>query len=218
MTSRAARRVLLIGAVFFAGSFVSTMAMRSQAPTTEPVAEEPAPSLACWLNLDCRQAQVIRRIDPAFENERWSMQRALDQARTELAALFEDDAAPDDALRQQIEVVIEKHNALERRVAEHLIAVRRQLTSEDQKKLCSLCAKRVRGGRERCWGQDPGGRCSCGKACPPGDAPPAGGVCAPPQPPVRGQGPGGCGEGRGRGFGGGGRERPPGGGAANRAG
>jgi hypothetical protein len=148
--------------------------------------------LACWLQLEPEQAQAVRDIDPTFTEERWSMQRALDQARTDLAALFEEENASDDALRQQVEAVIEKHNALERRVAEHLIAVRGHLPPVDQKKLCCLCAKRVRGGRSRCWGQGPGGGCSCGKGCRPGVGAAGGGGCAPGQAPPDGKKTDGC--------------------------
>ena len=165
MITKAGWPMLLLSVVFFLGSFAGTVATRSQAPTTEPAADSAPIPLACWLELSEEQTQALGKVDPSFVDERWSLQRSLDQARTKLALLFEDKGVSDGALREQVELVIAAHNALERRVAEHLIAVRPHLAPGHQKTLFCLCAERVRQGRGRCWAQDAGGPSTGGKGC-----------------------------------------------------
>ena len=170
MIIKAGWSMVLVGVVFFLGSFAGTVATRSQTPTTEPASQTPTLPLACWLKLEAGQAAEVQQVDPSFTEERWTLQRDLDQARTDLALLFEDQDASDETLQKQVEVVIAAHNALERRVAAYLIAVRPHLAPGQQKKLFRLCADRVRQGRARCWRQDTVGCCTCGKGCGPGPA------------------------------------------------
>lgn len=88
-----------------------------------------------------------------------------------------------DLVHRHQDRVAEAHAALERRVAEHLLAIRPLLTPEQQRKLLGFCAEGVRARcRETCTGAAHGGcAASGGAACAEGGCgacAAAGGTCA----------------------------------------
>ena len=150
MITKAGIGIAVVACLCFGGSFLGTVATRSQ---SAPAAEPPPPlPVVSRLNLDSEQAKAVEARDPQFAGDFRTLRQALEDARSALAATFEDESATDDQIREQVEAVIAAHNRLERRVAEYLIAVRDHLTPGQQKKLFGLCAKRVRecGRRWRC--------------------------------------------------------------------
>ncbi len=152
----------------FAASLAGTIVARSQ-PSSQARTRLGSP-LARWLDLDVTTSKQIEELDPRFAEDLKSCQKELTIARSSLAALLEDETAPNDRIRGQIEDCIAKHNALERRVAQYLLTVRNHLTPDQQKKLFRLCAQGVRKGRGNGWGRanhaegDGAGKCkTCGR-------------------------------------------------------
>lgn len=167
MITRATIGILIAAGLCFGGSLLGTVAVRSQNVTaSEPVAQSP---VAKRLRLDPEQAKIIEASDPQFIDDLRALRRNLEQARSMLAAAFEDENISDDEIRDRVEAAIEAHNRLERRVAEYLIAVRDHLTPKQQRQLYGLCAEKVREcGRRwrRGWGRHddaPGGGFGRGK-------------------------------------------------------
>lgn len=155
-------RLAILVAVFFAASFSTTVATRSgSAGNSATTTSAPAPTtpLARWLGLSQQAAEDIQEQDPDFAEDLKRIRGDLDQARTRLIELFDDPTSSDERLREQLEKTIDKHNQLERRVADHILAVRRLLSSEQQKRLFGLAAERVRQCRRQGWrGGGGGGR------------------------------------------------------------
>ncbi|MHC4444878.1 MAG: Spy/CpxP family protein refolding chaperone [Planctomycetota bacterium] len=139
--------LMIISTMVFAGSFAGTVATRSG--TTKPAPSKDLSPLSRWLALDGDQAAKIEALDPNFAEEIGQLRDHLSDARKNLIALFENSQTTDQQLRDQIEQVIEAHNRVERRVTDHLIVVRPQLTPAQQQRLFSLCAENVR----YCWRQ-----------------------------------------------------------------
>lgn len=153
-------------ATVFAVTFGVTWVVRSQQPAVSPEMPTPPCRSRCverWLNLDDAQKRQLRQLDPAFEQDLDRLQAELDDARSSLAAAFEDTTTTDESLRHCVEHTITLHNALERRVIEHLILVRSHLTPEQQKRLFSVAAEGVRKGCRRQRHQGGGG--SPGAGC-----------------------------------------------------
>jgi hypothetical protein len=155
-------RTLMIPALCFVGGFLGTVIVRTQ-PAKPPSSHEQSP-IARWLRLDEPQARAVNELDPEFPEELAVLRQSLEKGRLELASLFEETSATDDALRRQVEATIEAHNRLERRIAEHLIKVRQHLTPAQQTQLFNLVAEGVRHCRQRRWVDCPGccGRCEKG--------------------------------------------------------
>ncbi len=160
--------LLVFCVAVFAASFAGTIAARSQ-PSSEEKPRLGSP-LAAWLDLDKKTAAEIESLDPQFSEELKLLQQGLADARSALATLLEDEDVTNDRIREQVEKCIAVHNAMERRVADYLLAVRDHLTSAQQKKLFRLCAEGVRKGRGHGWGRkhdrggEGGGRCkTCGR-------------------------------------------------------
>lgn len=79
---------------------------------------------------------------------------AVDDATpTSDAAANEAPPATDQDILDQVERVIAAQDTLERRVAQHIVAVRGHLTPDQQKRLLGLCAKQVRKHRHQGWGR-----------------------------------------------------------------
>lgn len=110
-----------------------------------------------WLDLTAEQAAAVTAADPTFDEESRRLRDALAAAREKLAALLEQPSTPDEGLSQQIERVIGAHNTLERRVARHVLAIRKHLTAGQQKQLLGLCAAGVRRAAGRGWRRGRGG-------------------------------------------------------------
>jgi len=125
------------------GSFFATL---GQQRTTQGSMAAP---LQRWLGLSEERARLVREADATFPDEAAELSEKLDAARHRLAELLEDPGASDDQIMVQVERVITAHDALERRVARHVLAIRPHLSAEQQKRLMGLCAHGVR----RCCGR-----------------------------------------------------------------
>ncbi|MFH1749239.1 MAG: periplasmic heavy metal sensor [Planctomycetota bacterium] len=149
MITKASIGFTVVAALCFGGSFLGTVATRSQ--TTTAPASAPYSPLARQLGLNPEQAKVLEAHDPQFAEDFRALREKLEEARLTLATLFEKESATGDEIRAQVEAAIEAHNQLERRVAEYVITIRDHLTPEQQKLLYGLCAEKVRecGGRWR---------------------------------------------------------------------
>lgn len=167
MITKASIGIIVIAALCFGASFLATVAVRSEdVPATRPILRSP---LARQLQLGPEQAKIIEAHDPKFPEDVRILQKELAQARSMLAAAFEDEGVTDDEIRQRVEATIEVHNRLERRVVEYLISVRDHLTPQQKGQLYGLCAEKVRAGGKRWRGgrgrqgdaSDDG--CRCGK-------------------------------------------------------
>jgi len=108
-------------------------------------------ALCRWLQLSPKQGDKVQQADPAFQSETASLSATLQQEREKLASLLDNPDTPDDAILAQEEKVIAAHNALERRVMLHLLAVRPYLDRRQQRRLMGLCASGVRQAARRRW-------------------------------------------------------------------
>ncbi len=126
-----------------AAGFVAAAGRSGSAPGRDP--------LCCWLRLSSQQSEKVRRADPAFDADAARLSAALRREREKLAALLDRPQSPDDAILAQVEKVIAAHNALERRVVRHLLAVRPYLNPGQQRRLMGLCANGVRQAARRRW-------------------------------------------------------------------
>lgn len=132
--------------LFASGSFVATYAWRSQPAQPIPTDphSDPTQALGAWLHLMPDELERIDSVDPTFAAQSAELESSLETERETLARLFEDAGATDEAISQQVEKVIDIHNQLERRVAEHLLALRPQLTDAQRSRLFQTCADGVR--------------------------------------------------------------------------
>lgn len=112
-------------------------------PAACPYSQANQSPLASWLSLTPGQTSALERGE--FASETLALNQKLQAERERLVALFEDPQAPDEALLQQVESVITAHDSLERHVARYVVNLRRQLPSEQQRRLMGLCANTVRG-------------------------------------------------------------------------
>ena len=155
------RRAVAFGICLLAGlgAFVATltvMGRRGQAegqgeaqPADQPGGKEEGTGrgrgpVGRWLDLTPEQTKAIEKADPAFADESAALTDTLSHQREALARLLEDPKTSDDQVRAQVEAVIVAHNKLERRVANHLLAIRKHLSPIQQKRLMSRCAAGVR--------------------------------------------------------------------------
>lgn len=136
------RKTILISGICAAcaiASFIVTMAApptrKSQPPADLAISEQDW-SRACAM-------------DPSFPDESRRMKESVEAAREKLAELLDDTTASDEAILSQVETVILLHDQLERRVTQHLLKIRHQLTSDQQRKLMGLASESVRQGGHR---------------------------------------------------------------------
>jgi hypothetical protein len=136
--------MLSLGAA--AGSYVATMAIGGNQPAATAPTTAPAPqdALVGWLALSSNQTQVIKQADPQFPVDSEKLSTDLQAERLKLAALLDEPQTPNQAILSQVERVIATHDALERRVAGYVLAIRPHLTADQQKRLLGLCAEGVR--------------------------------------------------------------------------
>lgn len=164
--------MLLIAAAFAAGSFVATQAWQPVADAPEPRGAPCGPvacgkkacceSLVDWLQVSPESAVRLVEIAAPFGEARAKLESVLYTERGKLADLFDSDVATDEEILQQVERVIEADNALERRVVEQLVALRKHLTGDQRARLFKRCAQGVReagGCRWRHGGSDAAGGC-----------------------------------------------------------
>jgi Spy/CpxP family protein refolding chaperone len=140
-----------------AGSYLATYAVQQQMQpgTSGGPSTAASRSVTDWLRLTPQQAAQVSELEATFAKDRAPLEAALTSARERLATLLENPATTNEEILQQVEKVIAAHDVLERRVAEHLVAMRPHLTAEQQKRLFDRFATSVResgGGRWR-YGQ-----------------------------------------------------------------
>lgn len=134
------------------GSYLATYAVQQQgragrADDSIAVAQ----SVTDWLEMTPRQAAAVRDIEAPFAADRALLEASLVAEREHLATMLENPAARDDEILRQVEKVIAAHNALERRVAEFLVAMRPHLSATQQKRLFDRLASTVREGGGWRW-------------------------------------------------------------------
>lgn len=148
--------VIVAGASsFLLGRQTADSAGEASVPAAGPDSKPCCPhgALCNWLQLSKEQKQAVRATDPGFVGEVRAIQQALADERLALASLLETPDSGDQEIMDQVERVIEAHDALERRVARHMLAIRPILTPEQAKQFMGLAARGVRrAGRCR---QDP---------------------------------------------------------------
>jgi len=141
-----------------AGAFVMTLGPAG----TGPGACGAACPLGRWLDMPEPQCQAVCAADRGFSAEAPQLLDALARQREALAILLDAPASADRPILDQVEQVIAAHDALERRVARHILVIRPYLTSDQARRLMGLCAQGVRR-QGRCAGPQPGVSCN---ACP----------------------------------------------------
>lgn len=128
------------------------------------------PPMSHLLDLSAEQESAIGKADPNFRGEAGELAAKLDAEQDRLAELLEDSGAARETVMAQVEKMMLAHNALERRVAEHILEVREHLSPQQRARLMGLMSERVRATQnrmQRCrWGWGRG--CRNGK-CPSAD-------------------------------------------------
>ena len=142
MLTKTGLSILVLAALIFAGSFVGVVALNK--PQEGITARAVCSPLVIWLDLTDEQIAEINTLDGSFADDLNDARTKLNEARSALAMLFEQAETTDEQLCEGVEAVIAAHNALERRVAEHLILVRKHLTPTQQGRLFALLAEEVR--------------------------------------------------------------------------
>jgi Spy/CpxP family protein refolding chaperone len=129
----------------------------TRAPTSSPVAANEV--LGQWLGLNATQSRQLQQLDASFPKDYSRLRQDLQTRRSELAQAIEDPKSSDALIRGRVDAAIEADHALERRITEHLLTVRQQLTPEQQQRLFSLAAEGIRRGGGYCrnlFGTTPG--------------------------------------------------------------
>jgi len=152
MINKTNATILAVSLVVGVGTFVTTRPTNGASTTTGAAPSDDRPRwgrlavMGQWLGLTEEQRTRISQQDPTFWREVIDLRNSLATERDRLAKLLEDPKSTDQQITDQVERVITLGNQLERRVMKHLLAVRGQLTPEQQQKLLSLCASGVRQG------------------------------------------------------------------------
>lgn len=107
-------------------------------------------ALATCLGLSPSEAREMAEADPDFNGQAATLRADLAEQRDALAGLLEAPDSSDETLTRQVERVIAAHDALERRVARHVLAIRKHLTPSQAKRLMGLLAEGVRSAGKPC--------------------------------------------------------------------
>jgi len=114
------------------------------------------------LKLGAQQEKVINEADPSFLTDAARLASNLDAMQESLGSLLSDLGSDRQEVLAMVDKMMLAHNALERRVAEHVLEVREHLTPQQRRTLMGLMADRVRVTRNRMhrcrwgWGGEPG--------------------------------------------------------------
>jgi len=90
-----------------------------------PPAPRPADCTRHWLSLSQSQCEQIQQDDPDFHTDAQALSQSLRAHQQALIADVSEPATPAEQIRAQAEAVVEAHQALMRRIVQHLLAVRR---------------------------------------------------------------------------------------------
>jgi hypothetical protein len=93
------------------------------------------------LQLTEEQIGIAAHKDPAFETDINLLQNQLLSQRQKLLSLLEDQQGQNGQVSQQIECIIDAHNALAKRLINYILIMRPHFTTEQQKCLFGLCTK-----------------------------------------------------------------------------
>jgi hypothetical protein len=100
--------------------------------------------LAGRLRLTQEQTTWIQQQDPNFEEQCTVLRNRLYEAHTNLVASLENVQLTEQELAAKVDALIEAHTALERRVAQHIVLLRPQLTQQQRDQLRELCRSGAR--------------------------------------------------------------------------
>jgi hypothetical protein len=100
---------------------------------------EGSQDLAGRLRLTQEQSTWIGQQDPNFETQCAALRDRLYAAHTDLAASLENAQSTEQELTAKVDALIDAHNALEKRVAQHIVLLRPQLSQRQLDQLCELC-------------------------------------------------------------------------------
>jgi hypothetical protein len=98
-----------------------------------------APGLVGRLRLTQEQSVWIRQQDPNFDAESAVLRDRLCEVHAELVASLEEANLTERELSANIDLLITAHEALEKRVAQHIVLLRPQLSQEQRDLLGGLC-------------------------------------------------------------------------------
>ncbi|MGN6368660.1 MAG: periplasmic heavy metal sensor [Phycisphaerae bacterium] len=113
------------------------------------VAAAPPDPLSRWLALSPEQSDNVQKDDPGFSSDLPALAAGARQERQKFSELLENPASTDEAIRGQLQRVLDADAALQRRVLDHVLKVRDHLTAAQQEQLMALCAQGFRGGMRR---------------------------------------------------------------------
>jgi len=144
-----------------AGAFVTTVAVgQSRGPRGGDEGERGAPSpgehLRRFLGLSEEQVEQVREADPTFHQNMRTLHRNVKIEQLKLANLVESDEASEKKLKAQFDALGDAQRAVHDRVAEHVLAIRPHLTSEQRNQFLRLLARHLRGGAGGPEGKGPG--------------------------------------------------------------
>jgi Spy/CpxP family protein refolding chaperone len=152
MITRGSLIGFLVTLIAGVGAYTVTVQTRPATPTAASVTSA-TETLLIWLGASETQKAELRGHDPTFAADLNQLKTELQNKKQEFAALLEKADVSDDAVRSQLEAVLNNSNAIERRVANYLLSVRDHLTPEQRRKLFGLCADEVRQGGGHQWGR-----------------------------------------------------------------
>ncbi len=107
--------------------------------------------LAHKLQLTQEQIAWVQQHDPDFDQQCLVLRDSLREAHMGLVASFDDEQTADEELLAQVDRLIEAHSSLERRVAEHVVALQPRLTQQQRQRLLGLCTRGRESGVRDAW-------------------------------------------------------------------
>lgn len=143
---------LFAGIVAFVGVYFASAQLGADSSTLPATQASP---LADWLGADSTQRRQLAELEANFGAEREVLAERFLQAKDKLAGMLEHPGSTDADVLQASEQVIAAKAELDRRITQHLLAVRKQLTPQQQRDLMQLCARGVRE-RGEGWGRQQG--------------------------------------------------------------
>jgi len=155
------KHLSVIGIVTAALISGATSYIFARYPSSEPAAQARQP-MSQLLTLSAQQEQAINEAAPSFQTDAARLASDLDAVQENLACMLDDPAIDRQEAMATVEKMMLAHNALERRVAEHVLEVREHLEPQQRKALMGLMAERVRDTQnrmQRCrwgWGRGTG--------------------------------------------------------------
>ena len=104
--------------------------------------------------------ETITEAEAKFNIEADKLISNLQSLQNSLASVIEDPCTPDEIVLEHVDEVIDAHEHLIRRVGEHVVRLRNELSENNRERLMQLCAEAVSGPMSRLGAQmgGPGGR------------------------------------------------------------